>query len=186
MIELELAATRRVRFWLGELPDEARIPADGVVRRGTYGVSTTGEPAGTRAAAVELYMPMSPRRHYALLGGSLVPQGGQEGLAVEVSWGTWAEGAPSWALDSHKTRRGLTAVEARCVADVAIPYSARLGAGVKVTHALASDVDTSPVVLVTVMRVLLEVLVNPSVAESDESLRELVTKAIHLGILAAK
>lgn len=183
MIELELAALRKLRCWLGELPGDARIPggANSVVRGKRVAAEARGESA-SRSAAVELYIPSTPRRYYGLLGGTLIPHQ-HEGLFIEAAWTDEPGDAPGWVLDSQRPRRGLTRAE--CEQVVAAGQVPEPVAGiVKITHAVTSEIDTAPVVLATVMRILLEILWRPSVAESDDSLRELATGAIQDGILA--
>jgi hypothetical protein len=182
MIELELTAARTIRFWLGDLPSDARIPGDDVVR----GPTVVAEPSGEmtpRAAAVELYMPTSPRRFYALVGGSLVPHS-DPAVWIDAHWSADASVAPSWALDTQRATIGLSRGDAQRIAGARISDTLAPSAGiVSVTHAVTSDVDTTPVVLLTVTRVLLEILFHPGVSESDESLRKLAMNAIREGII---
>ena len=131
-------------------------------------------------------MPTSPRQFYALLGGSLVPHE-DHAVLIEAHWSAEASGPPSWVLDPQRAKIGLSRGNAQRIAGARISDTLSPSAGiVSVTHAVTSDVDTTPVVLLTVTRILLEVLFHPGVSESDESLRELAMKAIREGILVRK
>jgi hypothetical protein len=183
MIELALGPIRRVRFWLGDLPAGAEVGGDERLQGAP--VPAIGTATGQRSAAVELYMPVGPRSHYGLLGGYLIPA--TTGTAhVEAVWDPVVRAGPDWALGAMAVMRGLSNMDAQQVVQTYIaPGIPAVQGTVLVTHALTSPIDTSAVALHTVMGMLLRVLFEPALAESDQRLRALANEAIERDILRA-
>jgi hypothetical protein len=113
MRTLELGKYRRVRVWIGELPDAA-YPT---VKTLTHAIAAGRESQnGLSLAAIELFVPLGPRSMYGLLGGQWKPDETDQ-LSVDVSISSANERlfADSFAMTGDKVRVGLPAEYAQAV-----------------------------------------------------------------------
>jgi hypothetical protein len=113
MKTLDIGKHRRVRVWMGELPD-TNCP---IIETITHTIKPERvTQSGLRLAAIEVFVPLGPRSMYGLLGGQFKPdETGQFTVEVNLSAADERLLADNLAMEADTVRVGLPKEYAKAV-----------------------------------------------------------------------
>lgn len=176
-IELSLGPSRWARVWLDEFPPEVTAQASGILEGAKVAADQVA--SSVRRVAVDIRIPAGPHSYYAFIGVTFIPSRVHT-FELDAAW-TDTPQPVNFVVGGRprKLKAGLTRGQAAdAIKAITSLDRHALRGKATITHALVSDVDTSPVALRAATQVACNLIAEPALAESNDSLTRLVEAVI--------